>query len=74
MRPGKKDSGNSSTLVPHGQKHAATGEERLDAETLDLIEDGLVSPEGIVPAGATEGRDARLMCAGRNQAERSEDW
>ena len=70
----KKKSGTSATLVPHGASRASAADDQPDAETVDLIEDVVVSPEGIVPAGAAAGRAACLMCSGRNQRERSEGW
>ena len=46
---------------------------RATADSLrEKRERRLVSPEGIVPAGATAGRDARLMYSGRDSSERSE--
>ena len=40
---GKKDSGKSATLVPHGGKFAVRADDQHDVETIDLIEDGVVS-------------------------------
>jgi len=44
------DSGSSATPVPHGAIGAYDVDDALDAETLDAIAVGMVSPEGIVPA------------------------
>ena len=49
-RRGKKDSRKSATLVPHGRKPAVVTDDQPDAETIDLIEDVVVSPEGIEPS------------------------
>ena len=48
-RPGKKDSRKSSTLVPHGASTTRSTDDEPDAETVDLIEDVVVSPVGIEP-------------------------
>ena len=49
-RSGKKDSRKSSTLVPHGASNTRSTDDEPDAETVDLIEDVVVSPEGIEPS------------------------
>ena len=48
-RRGKKDSGKSATLVPHRQKEPIGTDDVIDAETVEVIEDVLVSPVGIEP-------------------------
>ena len=49
-RGGKKGSRKSATLVPHARKPALVTGDQHDAETIDLIEDVVVSPEGIEPS------------------------
>jgi len=46
----KRDSRKSSTLVPHGPRKPISNDDQPDAETVDLIEDVVVSPAGIEPA------------------------
>ena len=48
-RPGKKDSRESSTLVPHGASSPSVADDPIDAETVEGIGDELVSPVGIEP-------------------------
>jgi hypothetical protein len=48
-RSGKESSRKSATSGTHGRKSRLEMENPLDAETADLIEDVVVSPEGIEP-------------------------
>jgi len=43
------DSRKSATLVPHGTLNTGMDDDHIDAEVVDVIEDGLVSPLGIEP-------------------------
>jgi hypothetical protein len=47
---GNKDSGSIATRLPHAPSDDAVADENVERETVDLIEDVLVSPEGIEPA------------------------
>ena len=49
-RGGKKDSRKSATLVPHGASEDSNTDASVDPETADMIEDVVVSPEGIEPS------------------------
>jgi hypothetical protein len=63
---GKNDSGKSSTVVPHGQKESIDTDDVIDAETVDVLEDVMVSPEGIdLVQSSAKREDARLMTSGR---------
>jgi Phage integrase family len=49
-RRGRAESRKSSTLVPHRPKGSIRTDNQSDTETVDLIEDVMVSPEGIEPS------------------------
>jgi integrase len=55
-----KDSRKSSTLVPHGAFNSDRADDHIDAEIVDVIEDVVVSPEGIEPARPSPKGDGRV--------------
>ena len=61
---GKKDSGIIATSLPHGTSIPSEADDVIDAETVDVIEDVMVSPEGIEPS------TNRLRVFGRAKARR----
>jgi len=44
------DSRKSAALVPHGTAAPKNGDDHIDTEIVDVIEDEVVSPEGIEPS------------------------
>jgi integrase len=59
----KKDSRKSATLVPHGRKSAPGADDPPDADTIDLIEDVVVSPARLrEDASARSGLHLRVAC------------
>ena len=48
-QPGKKDSKSIDTSLPHGASSPSVADDPIDAETVEGIEDELVSPVGIEP-------------------------
>jgi integrase len=69
------DSRSSATPVPHGAIGAYDIDDALDAEVLEAIAVGVVSPEGIDNGKARPWADAvLLMSSGIDRSEWNEEW